>query len=289
MAAGDSKRCIANAPFRAVFDIRDTSGQLVSGATSLDSEISVDSGAFGDLTAEATEIGSSGIYYVDITAAELTAAGDATLLVKSAEGVETVVYLPIEEASDSGVAQAATSTSITLRAAANATNDYYNGQAVEIVRGTGAGQFRAIADYTGTSKIATIARAWVTNPDSTSVYKVSLIGCRTTIDGYLEVDVQSVDGDTDAATAMQHAYQGGFISSSIDDASPTSTSFAGASGLSTSDDFYNNSILIFVTGNDAGIAREITDYTGSTLTFTTGAFPVAPANGDEFMIIGRVF
>ena len=107
MAQADSKRCIANAPYRAVFAIRNTADALVSGASALDSELSVDNASFADLTDEATEIGTSGIYYVDITAAEFAASGDATLKVESTECVPTVVHLPIEPASDSGVAQAA--------------------------------------------------------------------------------------------------------------------------------------------------------------------------------------
>lgn len=288
MAAGDSQRCIANAAFRAIVPIRDTSGALVSGATSLDSELSLDSNTPSDLTAEATEIGSSGVYYVDITAAEFAATGDATLTVASAEGVTSVLHLPIEPASDSGVAQAGTATSITLATTASATNDYYNGQVVEIVRGTGAGQFRTIVDYVGTTTVATVERAWATNPDTTSVYKVWKLGARMNVDAYQEVDVQEVDADATVPAAMVFAYQGGFIQSSVDDATPTTTSFIGASGLSTTNDFYNQSLLLFVTGNNAGIPREITDYVGSTLTFTTTAFPVAPANGDSFMIVGVV-
>jgi len=290
MAAADSKRCIANAPYRAIFEIRDTARELVSVATNLDSEISVDSGSFADLVAEATEIGSSGVYYVDISAAEFTASGDATLKVTSTEGVGVVLPLPIEPAADSGVAQASTATSLTLRAAASATDDFYVGLQVEIVRNTGAGQVRTITDYVGSTNVASIDRAWITNPDSTSVYKVlPLTGARMGTNAMVQVDVQEVDADSTIPTSIQYIYQGGFIESAVDDATPTTTSFDGASGLTATDDFYNSSILLFVTGNLAGLEREITDFVGSTLTFTTGAFPVAPANGDKFVIINRVF
>lgn len=42
-----------------------------TGAAGLDSEISQDGGAFGDCTNELTEIGSTGVYYLSLTAAEL--------------------------------------------------------------------------------------------------------------------------------------------------------------------------------------------------------------------------
>jgi len=60
-----------NTATRIVFPILDNDGDLVrSGAAGLDSEYSLDGGAFTDCTNEATEIGSSGIYYLDLTAAE---------------------------------------------------------------------------------------------------------------------------------------------------------------------------------------------------------------------------
>ena len=59
-----------NTATRIVFPILDNDGDPVSGAAGLDSEYSLDGGAFTDCTNEATEIGSSGIYYLDLTAAE---------------------------------------------------------------------------------------------------------------------------------------------------------------------------------------------------------------------------
>ena len=291
MAAGDSLRCIRNAPFRAIIDIRDTANSLVSGATNLDTELIADSGTPADLTGEATEIGSSGIYYVDLTASEMTATGDISIITKSTEGNTTFYQLPVEPHMESGVAQAGTANSITLRSAASATNDLYNGCQIEIVRGTGVGQSRTISDYVGSTNIASVDRSWTTNPDTTSVYAISGVGAAmgTNNNGRVAANILEVNSTAAIASAIEHAYQGGFIQSSVDDASPTTTGFTGASGLSSTDDFYNTSIMLFVTGNLAGIAREITDYTGSTLTFTTGAFPVAPANGDEFMITGKVF
>ena len=61
---------------------------------------------------------------------------------------------------------------ITLEAVASAVDDYYNDMMVKITSGTGAGQARAITDYNGTTKVATISPNWSTNPDNTSVYHV---------------------------------------------------------------------------------------------------------------------
>jgi len=51
----------------------------------------------------------------------------------------------------------------------NVLNGYY----VKILSGTGvAGESRLISAYNGTTKVATIAPAWTTNPDATTVYEV---------------------------------------------------------------------------------------------------------------------
>ena len=85
------------------------------------------------------------------------------------------VTLTASEATVSGTAQAgSTSTTIVLAAASSATNDIYNGRYVTITGGTGIGQIRAITDYVGSTKIATINPAWATTPDATSTYTISI-------------------------------------------------------------------------------------------------------------------
>lgn len=72
----------------------------------------------------------------------------------------------------SNTAQAGGATSITLDASASATNDFYKGAVVFLTGGTGAGQYRLITAYNGTSKAATVTPAWATNPDNTSTFAV---------------------------------------------------------------------------------------------------------------------
>jgi len=79
------------------------------------------------------------------------------------------------------------------------------------------------------------------------------------------------------------------IQSTVNDASATTTSFIGASGLSSANDFYNGSVIAFRSGALAGIARQITDYVGATRTITVSpALPAAPANSVSFVILGRI-
>lgn len=101
MAASDAKPFPRkNQAYRATFPIMDNDGDLVTGATGLDSEVSKDAGTFADCTNEATEIAtSSGMYYLDLTATEMNA---DTVAVKvkstSTDSKDTVlVFYPSSE------------------------------------------------------------------------------------------------------------------------------------------------------------------------------------------------
>jgi len=74
-----------------VFPIYDADGDLVTGAADLDSEISKDGGAFADVTAEATEIGTSGIYSLALAQAEINADYIVTITKTTTTGAKTAV------------------------------------------------------------------------------------------------------------------------------------------------------------------------------------------------------
>ena len=74
---------------------------------------------------------------------------------------------------DSGSAQAGTSTTITLKSTASATDDIYNGMYVTITGGTGVGQVRIIEDYVGSTKVATVNVPFTTAPNGTSNYSIT--------------------------------------------------------------------------------------------------------------------
>ena len=74
---------------------------------------------------------------------------------------------------DTGAAQAGTSTTITLKSTASATDDIYNGMYVTITGGTGAGQIRIIQDYVGSTKVATVDDPFTTAPTSASNYQIT--------------------------------------------------------------------------------------------------------------------
>lgn len=81
-----------NAAFNVHFPIYDADGDLVTGAASLDSEVSIDHGTFADATNEATEIAtSSGVYYLTLTADEMNGDVITTITKTSTSGAKTAV------------------------------------------------------------------------------------------------------------------------------------------------------------------------------------------------------
>jgi hypothetical protein len=95
MAASDATPFPAkNVAYRITFPILDADGDLVTGATGLDSEVSKDGGTFTDCTNEATEIAtSSGVYYLDLTATEMNADTVAVIIKTSTSGAKTTTII----------------------------------------------------------------------------------------------------------------------------------------------------------------------------------------------------
>jgi hypothetical protein len=75
---------------------------------------------------------------------------------------------------ETGVAQAGSTNTITLNAGASTYDDYYNSMTVTITGGTGSGQSGSIISYDAATQTATIDANWVTVPDNTSVYSLSI-------------------------------------------------------------------------------------------------------------------
>lgn len=159
---------------RLIFPILDADGDLVTGATGLDSEVSKDQGTFADCTNEATEIAtSSGMYYLDLTATEMEADCVAVIVKTSSSGAKTTVLVVYTEPGlRTRKAQAGAAGTLTLDASASATDDFYNGCLVRLVGGTGAGQVRLISDYVGSTKVATVHPDWETTPSTDTIFHI---------------------------------------------------------------------------------------------------------------------
>jgi hypothetical protein len=159
------------APQRIVFPIYDDDGDLVSGAAGLDSEISKDTGSFADCANEATEIGTSGLYYLDLTAAECTADIVALVVKTTTTGAKTtpIVLYPrrLGTVAEALTPQATAEGSITLPTSAVDQDGYYVGCLAQIGNNNPAGaqgQTRIITAYTGATRLATVAPNWAVTP-----------------------------------------------------------------------------------------------------------------------------
>jgi len=109
------------------------------------------------------------------TAADVADAVWDESLPSHATGTAAALYLldaSLTLALSDNTAQAGSSTTITLAATENANDDIYNDQIIYIRQGTGTGQARLITDYDGTTFVATVTPAWITNPSSSSKYRI---------------------------------------------------------------------------------------------------------------------
>jgi len=118
-----------------------------------------------------------------------------------------------------------TSTTAVLDASASATDNWYSNCMLRIVSGTGSGQDRLIQSYVGSTKTATMGRAWTTTPDNTSVFQV-LAGDAT--GGFNSANV--VDG---YSPALALAYIGA-VCVALSSGEPSSSAvFKGLNGSAT--------------------------------------------------------
>lgn len=96
-----------------------------------------------------------------------------------------------------------------------------------------------------------------------------------------------------ALSAVRDAVLGGkmYISANVNDLSPTTGAFKGNAGLNATNNFYSlgKSVVTFISGPLQGISNRVTGYVGATRTFAFAVpWPVVPANGDSFVLLGRI-
>jgi hypothetical protein len=187
----------------------------------------------------------------------------------------------------SGTAQAGAATTITLVSGASAVNDFYKNDGIYILSGTGAGQFRFITGYVGTTKVATVA-TWSTNPDATSVYVVLPFGAiagataPTASENAIAVWEEARSSHTTAGSFGQYfasVLRGGTAQAG------TTSSITLDSGASATNDLYKYNEIAIIGGTGAGQSRQINGYTGSSKVATVGVnWTVAPSSDSVFLI-----
>lgn len=136
--------------------------------------------AFGAAGGVVSEI-AGGWYKIAFTATDLAVLGLLAIkvAVATADTLQEVAqvqaqdpYLVDPGAISDGTAQAGAASTITLAASESAVDHTLEGAIVRITGGTGPGQIRLVTGYVGSTKVATVSRAWATNPDNTSTYEL---------------------------------------------------------------------------------------------------------------------
>jgi len=187
--------------------------------------------------------------------------------------------------SRNGNAQAGTNNTIRLDSTASNVDDFYNGDIVYLVSGTGIGQARKITDYVGSNNIATVSEDWGTNPDATTKFLILPNG----------IDVSSVASAV-ADAVWDELRSGHLVAGSFGESAQiirNGTAQAGAAGsitldagASAIDDFYNRQLLCIVAGTGVGQCRTISDYDGTTLIATVqNNWATNPDATSQFVIL----
>lgn len=160
-------------PFTLMFPIRDRYGAVQTGcASTADSKISKDGGAFADCTNEITEIGSSGCYQITLEAAELQAAC-VLYKVSTSAGAYYATLLPVRCAVvlDDQAAGGSANT-LTLAAGTVLADGQYDGYILLLDGGTGAGQAARVISSIAATRVLTVQANWETQPDATTTYQL---------------------------------------------------------------------------------------------------------------------
>ena len=224
-----------NTAYRVTFPLIDADGDLVTGATGLDSEVSIDGGTFTDCTSEATEIATaSGIYYLDLTSAEMNGDTIAIIVKTSSSGAKTTpIVLYPEESGD-------------LRVTVNALDN------------------NAIT----AASIATDAidnDALAANAVSEIQSGLATAAALTTVSGYIDTEVAAIKAKTDALPA--DPADASDITALVD-ALPTAaevwayatrTLTSAGSGGATADEVWAYTTRTLTSGGGGATANEIAD------------------------------
>lgn len=167
------------APFGVVFPMLDADGDLITGATTPDAEVSKNGDTFADCTNESTEIATaSGMYYLLLTATEMTA-DVVTVIAKSATaGMKTtpIVLYPrklVTVRSGTSASGGAATGTIVLDASASPIDDFYNGMVVIATIDSNV-EARVISDYVGSTQTASVVPDWNVAPDNNDTFVIKL-------------------------------------------------------------------------------------------------------------------
>jgi len=190
-----------------------------------------------------------------------------------------------------GLAQAGTTTTITLNVLAASIDDSLVGQIVFIRSGIGQDQVRNIIAYNGTTKVATVNKDWDTTPTTGSGY-VILPAVNLT-----DQQIADIVWDEPLTGATHNVMQssgkrlrdlGGFAirSGTAQGAGTGNNQIQFDTGASSVDGAYDPAAVLLVGGTQDGQTRLILQYDGATRTATVDRnWKVNPTASTEFVIV----
>jgi hypothetical protein len=124
-----------------------------------------------------------------------------------------------------------------------------------------------------------------TNELQVDDYVTSIAALQTDLDTITDtgVDVLSISGSTAAADNLEASALG--VIKGIMTGTPSTTVIAATALVATADDTFIGRVLVVTSGNAAGEATNITDYTGTGRVLTVTALASTPGVGDTFVIV----
>lgn len=290
MASTDARPVpIKNTAYRVYLPILDADGDLVSGATGLDSEISKDGGTFADCTNEATEIAtSSGMYYLDLTSTEMNADAVCIIVKTTSSGAKTtpIVLYPQESGDIKVDVQSYGGTAGTFSGGRPEVNTTH---AAGTAWGSGAITAASIAsDAITAAKIATgaidadaiadnaiDAGAIATGAITSAKFAAGAIDAAAIADNAIDLATFAAD-----AKALMGVVAFGTAQS------VTSTTIQLASAETFADDeLIGATVIIRSASTGAGQARVITDYVSATDTATVDTWTTTPTGTITYVVI----
>ncbi|KKN25965.1 hypothetical protein LCGC14_0879340 [marine sediment metagenome] len=276
-----------NATFELQFPMYDADGDLVSAAASLDTEVSKDGGTFTDATNEAAEIATaSGCYKITLTSTEMNADRVMTITKTGTAGAKTAVnlmYTAVRQLID--LAFPATSG----RSFVVETDGVVHGDLKEWLGVAPAALVSQRVDVTVGAMQANVL-------DATAIASAAITAAKFGTDAIdaaaVAADAVDLIWDEPLAGHLTLASIGQLVNAlgltgAVADAGALATDFDTDGFTEATNNHFNGHVIVFTSGALRGQARIITTYTGAgqNVAFDR-AFTEAPANNDEFVILG---
>ena len=232
-----------NTAFRLYFAVRNvTNGALITSWTGADSEVSLDGASFADCTNEATEIGTSGCGYIDLTASEMNADAVVYKLTLTNTNAQTLVVTLFPE--ESGDYRAA----VTDKTGFSLSQAFPTNFASLAITGAGAVTAGTVSDKTGYS----LSQTFPTNFASMAITGAGAVTAGTVSDktGY----------------SLTQSFPSNFASLAITGAGAvTAGTVSDKTGYSLSQAFPTNFASMAISGAGAVTAGTVSDKTGYSL------------------------